>query len=384
MDRKHALLSPSAAHRWLHCTAAPRLEEGMPDKGSTYADEGTLAHAYCAKKLKAMLGLPTDEEDADIERLSEYHTGEMDEHTDTYVSIVSEKWAAARSKTSDAQLLVEVRLDFTKWIPDAFGTADAVIIADGLMEVIDFKYGKGIKVSAEENPQMMIYALGAYEQENFEYDIKDIRCTIVQPRIENLSEYETTVTNLLEWAERELKPKAWEAFSGKGKQEAGQWCQFCKVKSRCRALAVTCVNTQGSAPDPRLISKEEMEGVILPRLATIKTWLTGVEEYALEQAMNGVEYVGYKVVEGRSNRKIVDAEAVKDALSDACYDRAAYLKPEELRGISDLEKLMGKKRFGELCGEYIVKPQGKPTLVPESDKRPTFNAAADDFKDIDF
>lgn len=382
MPNQHALLSPSSAHRWLNCTAAPLLEKDVEDKGSTFAEEGTLAHAYCAEKLKDFLGLPTDEEYEDIAKLEDlYHTGEMDEYTDTYKTIVLEKFNAARAKTKDAQLLVEVRLDFRKYIPEAFGTSDAVIIADGIMEVIDFKYGKGVKVSAVENPQMMIYALGAYEQFSFEYNINEVKMTIVQPRIDNLSEFSMTSTALLSWAENELKPKAIEAYKG-GSQKAGAWCQFCKVKAYCKALASTCIGTQSASADPALLGPEEMAVKVLPMLATIKTWLAGVEEYTLQQALSGVQYKGFKVVEGRSVRKITDTGAVADLLRKEGFEESAYVKPKELRSITDLEKLIGKKRFTTLCAEYIEKPQGKPTLVPETDKRPAFNTASEDFKDL--
>lgn len=382
-ERKHALLSPSAAHRWLNCTAAPLLEKDVEDKGSVYAEEGTLAHAYCAKKIKDFLKRDSSGEDKEIAELADkYHTGEMDEYTDTYKTIVLEKFNAARAKTSDAQLLIEVKLDFSKFVPDAFGTADAVIIADGLMEIIDFKYGKGVKVSAHDNPQMKIYALGAYEAFSFEYNITRVKMTIVQPRIDNLSEFETSISDLLWWTRTVLTPKAEEAFSGQGKQSPGAWCQFCKVKSRCKALAKTCVDTTTANPDPKLIGKEDMESVILPKLATIKTWLAGVEEYALEQALSGVEYSGYKIVEGRSIRRITDQEAVMSLLDKEGYAKETYVKPTELRSITDLERLIGKKRFASLCAEYITKPQGKPTLVPDDDKRPAFNSATDDFKNI--
>lgn len=382
MAGKHALLSPSAAHRWMNCTAAPLLEKDVEDKGSTFAEEGTLAHAYCAKKLKEFLGLSVDEEKAEIAQLDEqYHSGEMDEYTDTYKTIVLEKFNAARAKTKDAQLLVEVKLDFSHYVPDAFGTSDAIIIADGVMEVIDFKYGKGVKVSAVENPQMMIYALGAWDLFNFEYDIRKVRMTIVQPRIDNLSEFELDAADLINWAVDELQPKANEAYAG-GKQKPGNWCQFCKVKANCKALSSMCIEAQQANPDPRKISKEVMESTILPLLSTFKTWLTGVEEYSLEQALNGVQYQGFKIVEGRSIRKITNPTAVMELLSKEGFAKESYIKPTELRSITDLEKLIGKKRFGAICSEYINKPQGKPTLVPESDKRPAFNQAADDFKDI--
>lgn len=378
----HALLSPSAAHRWINCTAAPRLEETAEDKGSAYAEEGTLAHAFCARRLKEFLGLPTDGEDAEIAQLSEkYHTGEMGEYTDTYKVIVLEKFNAARSKTPDAQLLVEVRLDFTKYMPEAFGTADAIIIADGVMEVIDFKYGKGVLVSAERNPQMMIYALGAYERFSFDYRIERVRMTIIQPRIDNLSEYELGIDGLLEWARDTLVPAAKKAYKGDGPQTPGEWCRFCKVKNNCRALANRCVRMAADYGD-RLLSAEELAQEVLPELPTVKTWLAGVEEYALQQALAGINLPGWKIVEGRSVRKITDQNGAAAALNKAGYKTTEIYKPQELRAITDLERLTGKKQFATICGEYIEKPQGKPTLVPETDKRPAIDPMTDDFKDI--
>ncbi|MCM1517572.1 MAG: DUF2800 domain-containing protein [Pseudoflavonifractor sp.] len=270
MPGQHALLSPSAAHRWMNCAAAPRLEATAPDRDSTYAQEGTLAHAYCAKKLKSFMGLPTDAEDREIAELdATYHTGEMDEYTDTYKTIVLEKLNTARAVTRDAQLLVETRLDFSAYVPDAFGTSDATIIADGCMEIIDFKYGKGVRVSAVGNPQMMIYALGAYTANNFEYDIDRVRMTIVQPRIGNLSEYEMTVADLMEWAENELRPKAEAAYRGDAPQNPGEWCQFCKVRCSCKALADRCTAIARENTDPRLIQPERMATDILPWLSII-------------------------------------------------------------------------------------------------------------------
>jgi len=376
----HALLSPSAAHRWMNCTAAPRLEINVEDAGSDYAAEGSLAHAYCALKLKKYLGLPTADEEKEIEALSQYHTGEMDEYTDTYVSIVLEKFNAARAHTKDAQLLVETRLDFSKHIPDAFGTADAIIIADGTIDEIDFKYGKGVKVSAFQNPQMMIYGLGAFEKFDFEYDIRRVRMTIIQPRIDNLSEYEVTTAELLSWAIKELEPKAKEAYSGKGKQQPGDWCQFCKVKNTCRALTKLC--TEAVKNNPQLLSTDELAKDVLPMLPIIKTWLAGVEDYALQQALSGVSLPGWKLVEGRSNRKIVNVEGAATALINAGYAKTAIYKPQELCTITELEKMVGKKQFAALCADFIEKPKGKPTLAEESDKRPALDPVAEDFKDV--
>lgn len=381
----HALLSPSAAHRWINCTAAPRLEADVEDKGSEFAAEGTLAHAHCAQKLKAFLGLPTEDEAKEIAELNDrYHTGEMDEYTDTYKTIVLEKYNAARAKTKDALLLIETRLDFSEYVPDAFGTADAIIIADGTMEVIDFKYGKGVKVSAEDNPQMKIYALGAYEKFSFEYKIDRVRMTIIQPRIENFSEWELSVSELMAWTDSVLTPKAQQAYKGDGPQVPGDWCQFCKVKSSCRALTQKCIEAAKNHPDPKLISPDELAADVLPMLATVKTWLAGVEDYALQQALSGVQLAGWKVVEGRSVRKITDQDGAALALNKAGYKTTEIYKPQELRTITDLEKLTGKKQFAAICGDFIEKPQGKPTLAPESDKRPAIDPLADDFKDVKF
>ena len=376
----HALLSPSAAHRWMNCTAAPLLEINVEDAGSDYAAEGTLAHAYCTLKLKKYLGLPTADEEKEIEALSQYHTGEMDEYTDTYVSIVLEKFNAARAHTKDAQLLVETRLDFSKHIPDAFGTADAIIIADGTIDEIDFKYGKGVKVSAFQNPQTMIYGLGAFEKFDFEYDIRRVRMTIIQPRIDNLSEYEVTTAELLSWAIKELEPKAKEAYSGNGKQQPGDWCQFCKVKHTCRALVNLCKETAQN--NAQLLSTDELAKDVLPMLPIIKTWLAGVEDYALQQALSGVSLPGWKLVEGRSNRKIVNVEGAATALINAGYAKTAIYKPQELCTITELEKMVGKKQFAALCADFIEKPKGKPTLAEESDKRPALDPVAEDFKDV--
>ena len=377
----HALLSPSASHRWLHCTAAPRLEEGIKDEGSDYAAEGTLAHAYCAIKLKNFLGLPTDGEKEEIAALQEkYGTGEMAEYTDTYATIVLEKYNDARAATPDAQLLVETRLDFSDYVPEAFGTADAIIIADGTMEVIDFKYGKGVKVSAVENPQMMIYALGAYARFAFEYRIDNLRATIVQPRIDNLSEYEITVEELTAWAANVLTPAAEKAYKGEGPQTPGAWCQFCKVKNQCRALASKCKEVV--AVDPKLITPEELAKDVLPMVPIVKTWISGVEDFALAQALSGIQLPGWKIVEGRSVRKITDTDSVAAVLTKNGYKQNDIFKPVEMRTITDLEKLVGKKQFAAMCGEWINKPQGKPTLAPEGDKRKAIDPIADDFKGI--
>ena len=380
----HALLSPSASHRWLHCTAAPRLEAQEPDEGSDYAREGTLAHAICENKLKSWLneqGASYEIDDTEVKELwQDYYQPEMDNYTDEYVSIIKEKYAAALATTPDAKLHIEQRVDLTEYIPDLFGTADAIIIADGTMEVVDFKYGKGVRVDAYDNPQMKIYALGAWLLLSMEYNIETVKMTIVQPRMDNISEFELTATDLTVWGEQTLKPKAQEALSG-GTQAAGEWCQFCKVKNKCRALMKAAFDAYDAFPDPALLTLEELPEA-LAKLPLVKTWMTGVEEYALGLMMQGNRIEGYKVVEGRSMSKIVDPESARNALNAAGYDDADILKPQELRTITDLEKLVGKKQFTELVGAYVEKPQGKPTIAKATDKRPEYNSVINDFKEF--
>lgn len=382
---KHATLSASGSHRWMNCTPSALLEKDVKDEGSDFAREGSLAHAYCAKSLKEMLGQSTKGEEIEIAELFlDYYTDEMGGHVETYTTIVTEKWQQARLASKDAVLMVEQTLDFSEWVPNGFGTGDAIIVADGTMEICDFKYGKGVEVSADHNSQMMIYALGALSKFSDEYAIDRVRMTIIQPRINNLSECELTVAELLEWAEKVLKPTAKKAIKGEGEQKAGDWCQFCKVKNQCRALAQHCMEDfdklEGKIPE--LLSADEIAENILPKLASIKKWVDAIGDYALEQALTGVVFKGYKLVEGRSVRKIADDEKAAQKLIAAGYEPESLFKPRSLKGITDLEGICGKKNFGAIMGELLVKPQGKPALVPETDKRPALNTSTDDFNDI--
>lgn len=383
MPNAHALLSPSAAHRWIHCTPSVRLEEGVRDEGSDFAAEGTLAHAIASRKILETLGRPHDEQDREIEELSErYYSEEMEGYTDTYRSIVLEKFNEAKTRSKDAQLLVEVRLDFGAFLPDAFGTADAVIIADDLMEVIDFKYGKGVKVDADHNPQMMIYALGALDEFLLDYDIKRVRMTIVQPRIDNLSECGMMVGELTAWRTVTLKPAAEKAFAGVGDQVPGEWCQFCKVRATCSAIAEKARQIcNEDFREARLISDEDIPG-LLPLVPVLKGWLEDFASHALQRALDGATIKGYKLVEGRSIRQVTDQDALLGALLVKGYQRDDLLKKPELKAIGELEKLVGKKAFAEIGKPWLVKPQGKPTLAEESDKRPVWKpkeSASEDF-----
>lgn len=383
MPNAHALLSPSAAHRWIHCTPSVRLEEGVRDEGSDFAAEGTLAHAIASRKILETLGRPHDEQDREIGELRErYYSEEMEGYTDTYRSIVLEKFNEAKTRSKDAQLLVEVRLDFGAFLPDAFGTADAVIIADDLMEVIDFKYGKGVKVDADHNPQMMIYALGALDEFLLDYDIKRVRMTIVQPRIDNLSECGMMVGELTAWRTVTLKPAAEKAFAGVGDQVPGEWCQFCKVRATCSAIAEKARQIcNEDFREARLISDEDIPG-LLPLVPVLKGWLEDFASHALQRALDGATIKGYKLVEGKSNRQITDQDALLGALLVKGYQRDDLLKKPELKAIGELEKLVGKKAFAEIGKPWLVKPQGKPTLAEESDKRPVWKpkeSASEDF-----
>lgn len=378
---QHAILSPSSSHRWLHCTAAPKLEAEEPRKDTDYTLEGTLAHAYCARELKNMIGLDYGEEDQQISKLRDkYGTDEMAEHVLSYVSIVGDKLTEATRKVRDSQLIVERRLDFSKWIPGSFGTADAIIITDGTLEVIDFKYGKGVEVSAEWNSQMMIYALGAVAEFEDEYHILRVRMTIVQPRLSNLSEFELSISELMWWANYVLKPKAEEAMSDNAVQECGTWCRFCSIKGRCAKLAGRCLSIAEEFGDRERVTDDDIAEKILPNLALIKAWVGDMEDYTLSQALSGKHFKGYKLVEGRSIRKVTDPDGLAGTLKEHGFEE--IYKPQELKTLTDLERLVGKKDFGALCGSFIDKPKGKPTLVPESDKRPPYDPISSDFDSI--
>lgn len=380
----HALLSPSSSHRWLHCTPSARLEEHVPDEGSLFAEEGSIAHAGCAMRLLQLLGgaeKQIEQAEAEYNAGAQWHCTEMDDAIDLYVSAVWDKYQERRKTTPDAQLLVERRLDFTEWVPEAFGTGDAIIIADDLIEIVDFKYGKGVEVSAVENSQMMIYALGALSEFDSDYRINRVRMTIVQPRKHNYSDFEMSVSDLTTWAVDTLVPIAKKAYAGEGEQLPGEWCRFCKIKATCAKLANQAISVYTQHEDKARITDTEMPA-ILALIPAIKSWCTAVEDYATARAIAGDEFKGFKLVEGRSIRQIEDPAAFADKLSEAGYDNI-YRAPE-LKTIGELEKMIGKAKFAALANGYVVKPAGKPTLVPESDKRQPIhvNTAADDFKDI--
>ena len=367
----HALLSASASDRWLHCPPSARLCELYEDKGSDYDAEGTDAHTLCEYKLRKALGMEATDP---TENLTWFNQ-EMNECVNDYVAYILELVEAAKETCADPVVLIEQRVDFSRWVEQGFGTSDAILIADGTMHVIDYKHGLGILVSAVENPQLKCYALGALELFDGIYDIDNVCVHIVQPRRQNISTFEIAKDDLYCWADEVLKPTAELAFAGDGNFLCGEWCGFCKAKNECRARVEA--NLELARYDfklPPLLTDEDIED-ILSRVDALVSWASDIKEYALQQAVSGKEWHGWKLVEGRSNRRYTNEAAVIQTVSNAGFD--PYER--KLLGITAMQKLLGKARFDELLTGYIEKPQGKPTLVPESDKRPAMNTAKNDF-----
>lgn len=373
---KHAVLSASSSHRWLNCNPSARLEEKFEDNETEAAAEGTAAHALCEHKLRKMLKLRSRKP------TSKYDCDEMDEYTDGYVEFVSEQIAQAKQFCKDPLVLIEQKLDFSCYVPDGFGTGDCLVVADHLLHIIDFKYGMGVLVDAVENPQMMLYALGALRLFDSLYEIDTVSMSIYQPRRDNVSTWTISVAELNEWAENTLVPKAKLAFEGKGEFSPGTWCTFCKAAVKCRARAEAKLQlTKYEFAEPPLLSDEEIAD-ILGRVDDLTKWANEIVAYAQDAAINhGKTWSGFKLVESRTIRKYSDEEAVAQAASDAGY-HDIYKK--SLIPITEMEKLMGKKTFAEVLGGLVVKPQGKPTLVPASDKRPAIvvTGAEQDFNEI--
>lgn len=371
MAVKHAVLSASSSERWLNCPPSARLCEAYEDKGSDYAAEGTDAHALCEFRLKQVLGIPADDP---IENLSWYNE-EMEDCAAGYAAYVSELLETAKQTCADPVVMIEQRVDFSRWVKEGFGTADCIIIADGVLNICDYKNGQGCLVLAERNPQMMLYALGALEIFDGIYDIDTVRMTIYQPRKSNISVYEMDKADLYEWANSELTQKAQLAYEGQGSFSCGEWCRFCKAKAECRERAeANLALARYEFQTPALLADEEIAD-ILGKVDALTAWASDVKEYALQQAISGTAFPGWKLVEGRSNRRYTSEAAVAAAVEGAGFD------PYERKvlGITAMQKLLGKSRFEELLALYIEKPQGKPTLVRSSDKRPEWNTAKNDF-----
>lgn len=374
MPDQHSLLSASGAHRWLNCPPSAVLESREPDTSSAAAEQGTAAHALAEWKLRrALHQAPAFKPESD------WIDTEMEHLTDDYVAFVQEHISIARETCGDPQVLIEQRLDFSHIVPGGFGTGDAVIIAEPTLQIIDLKYGQGVLVEAEQNPQLMLYALGALHAFGSLYDIETVAVTIYQPRRGNVDTWETSVAELEHWAETEVKPKAELAAAGEGEFCPGSWCQFCKITPTCRARAEANLQLAKLefAPPAELTDVEIAD--VLTRIPQLKTWASDVEAYALSKAVNqGVVFEGFKLVAGRSVRKYTSETDVAKAAEAAGY---RDIWDRKLITLTAMEKLMGKPAFNEILSEYVTKPAGKPTLVPASDKRPALDlvSAATDF-----
>ena len=370
----HALLSASSSHRWLNCPPSARLCEGYDDKGSNFAAEGSDAHSLCEYKLRKALGMEAKDPTEDLT----WYDAEMEESASGYAAFVMELVAEAKKTCSDPVVLIEQRLDYSKYVQSGFGTGDCVLIADGTLHIVDFKYGRGVLVEAEDNPQMKLYALGALEIFDCLYDIDTVSMTIYQPRRANVSTFTLTRQELLDWAETVLVPTAELAYAGDGEYHCGEWCQFCKAKADCRERARANMElARYEFRQPPLLTDEEVEE-ILGKLDSLMDWASDIKDYALQAAISGKHWSGYKLVEGRANRRYTDENAVIAAVKAAGYD--PYDEPK-LLGVTAMTTLLGRKQFNDILGGLITKPQGKPTLVPESDKRPAMTTILDDFKE---
>lgn len=394
----HALLAPSSAKRWMTCTPSARLEATMPNKDTAYTREGTIAHAMAEGILRHLLeheykSMPEAGEFfetggtmiAEFCRTCELEGFDWREMAETvyehYCRLVYESYLGAKLEDPDAVLLIESKLRLAEFIPEGFGSSDAVLIYGTTLEVFDLKYGKGVKVEAEKNAQMMCYALGAYLGPGELYNIHRVRMTIIQPRLRHESSWGMSTPDLLNWAHNKLKPAALKAWKGEGKQTPGEHCRFCKVAAKCKALANYTLSVTEDKTEPGLMSLEEI-AKLLPHFATIKSWISSVEEFALDAALEGDTIPGYKVVEGRSIRKISNVAEAIERLEGAGIPAENYLKPAELKTITDLEKTLTKKGFKTILGDLVIKPEGKPTLVEEADPREPFSKAKNDFKDL--
>lgn len=374
MPGQHAILSCSGASIWLNCPPSARLQLNYKDTAGAAAEEGTLAHSLLEYMLTAWMqnGEVTLEQAQHLYSMSQdkFFNTEMVAYIEEARDYVIERFNTAKAQTEDAVLFLEQWYDLTHLIPEGGGTGDQTIIAEPMMEIVDLKYGKGVEVSAVDNPQMKLYALGALRKYGMIYDIEVVRMTIYQPRKDNISSYEMTVSDLLEWAENVVKPTAVTAFAGEGDFKAGKHCKFCKARGECRELKdynMKALDDQFPY-DPQILTKAEIAEV-MKMSAEIKAWLTSVEELALTKALSGTEYPGFKIVTGRSNRKYADEEAAAAKLIAEGVNPELIYAPKKLVGITELSKKIGAKKFDAYLEGLIIKPEGAPTLVPAEDKR---------------
>ena len=371
----HARNSPSALYRTLNCPPSLVLGEQFQDEESQYAAEGSAGHALAEHLIKKHLHLRTKRP------VSDYYSDDLMEAVEDYVAFVIEKIEDAKRECKSPLFSVEQRVDISEYSPDCFGTADMVIVTDKVAHVIDLKLGRGVEVSAEENPQLMAYGLGVLEMVEMLYDIEVVRLTIFQPRINNFSTWDITTEALKSWGEEILKPRSAMALAGAGEFQAGSWCRFCKARNQCRARAEEFLRlAKMEFRQPALLSDDEIAEV-LKVSDELSKWAADVYAFAQDQAViHGKQWKGYKLVEGRSNRKYSSEKEVAQAAQAAGY---TDIYKKSLIGVTEMERLMGKKEFARILGKLVYKPQGKVTLVPDTDKREAINTstAAADFQE---
>lgn len=383
-EKSHAVLSASSSHKWLVCTPSARLEEQFPNKTSEYMEEGTLAHEIAEFKVRSYF-LEAISKSAYTRRLNklkekQHFSQEMLIHTDTYLEYIKGESLKTSSKPFIA---LEQKVDFSQYVPEGFGTADCIMISGNDLHIIDFKYGKGVKVDATENPQMKLYALGVLFQYGMLYDIKQIRMTIVQPRLDSISEFSMPKDALIEWGENVVKPQAEKAFMGIGDFVQGDHCRFCRAKGACEFRAKENMKIVEEIQEKYngIISDKEV-GEMLSKTDGIEQWLQDLKEYALQQILKGKEVPGWKAVEGKSNRKLVDIDKAFEILEANGYKSEILYEKKPLT-LTQPEKTIGKANVAKAIGDYIEKPKGAPTLVKSTDKRESFKISAqEEFKNI--
>ena len=372
----HSVLGASAADRWMNCTPSAQLTAGMEDETTTFAAEGTAAHALCEWKVRKALKMR-----AGRRPTSDYWTDEMEEFTDDYRDFIMDLVGQAKLTYKDPVTLIEQHLDFPCYVPDGFGTGDFLLVADKELNVVDFKYGRGVAVYADHNPQMMLYALGALNLFDCLYDIEQVTMTIFQPRLSSISTWTISAEELYKWAEEVLKPKAELAAKGEGEFISGSWCRFCKARNTCRARAESFLELAKMEFQPPALLSDEEVAEVMEKADELSKWASDVMAYAQAEAIeNGKHWNGYKLVEGRSTRRFTDEKKVEEAAKGAGY---TDIYNKSLITLTAFEKLMGKDTFNEVLGSYVTKPAGKLTLVPVSDKRPevTVNTVNDEFQE---
>jgi len=389
MPDEHALLSASGSKRWLMCPPSARLEEKFEETSSVYADEGTFGHSLAEFKLQCYITIvPKSEREKKMmeAQKSEHYSKELEDAVDFYVDVVKEQLAAAQAKDPGAILLLEQKLDLSAYAPESFGTGDAVIVTEDEVIVMDLKMGKGVKVDGEENPQMRLYGLGALAAYGCMYELTKVTTIVVQPRLGNVAGETLSVEDLVAWGES-IKPIAKAAYAGEGEFCSGDHCRWCRARPVCRARAeknlalVADHERSGKLVDPRLLDVQEL-AFLLIRLDEFTAWVKDINSWTLEQALKGVKYPGFKLVEGKSNRKITDEKKAIEILEALKFKKEQFMTEPKLKGIGDLENLTGKKKLSEVFASIISKPPGAPTLAPESDKRAEFNKKAETVNDF--